>query len=141
MILDMEIKIYTSLPDEAMQIRTTVFVKEQGFVDLPDETDLVALHFVGYIGTLPVTTCRAFADSDGDYILGRFAVLKAYRGKGLGSELLGAVCDSLRERGISCLKLHSQYLAKDFYEKNGFEVCGEPEYEQNALHVWMKKML
>ena len=137
----MEIKLFTCLPDEAMRIRTEVFVYEQGFVDLPDETDLVALHFVGYIGTLPVATCRAFADSDGDYILGRFAVLKAYRGKGLGSELLKAVCDALRERGVPCLKLHSQYPAKDFYEKNGFKVCGEPEYEQNALHVWMKKML
>ena len=137
----MEIKLFTCLPDEAMQIRTEVFVYEQGFVDYPDETDLVALHFVGYIDTLPVATCRTFADSDGDYILGRFAVLKAHRGKGLGSLLLGAVCDSLRERGVPCLKLHSQYPAKDFYEKNGFEVCGEPEYEQNALHVWMKKML
>ncbi|MBR0454685.1 MAG: GNAT family N-acetyltransferase, partial [Clostridia bacterium] len=48
---------------------------------------------------------------------------------------------SLRERGVPCLKLHSQYHAKDFYEKNGFEVCGKPEYEQNALHVWMKKIL
>ena len=137
----MEIKLFTCLPDEAMRIRTEVFVYEQGFIDLPDETDLVALHFVRYIGTLPVATCRAFADSDGDYILGRFAVLKAYRGKGLGSLLLGAVCDSLRERGVPCLKLHSQYPAKDFYEKNGFVVCGEPEYEQNALHVWMKKIL
>lgn len=137
----MEIKLYTSLPDEAMRIRTEVFVKEQGFIDFPDETDLVALHFVGYIGSLPIATCRAFADSDGEYVLGRFAVLKAYRSKGLGSLLLGAVCDSLRERGIPCLKLHSQYPAKDFYKKNGFEVCGEPEYEQNALHVWMKKML
>ena len=137
----MEIKIFSFLPDEAMKIRVEVFVDEQGFVDLPDDTDLVALHFVGYIGTLPVATCRAFKGDDDCYILGRFAVLKAYRGKGLGSLLLGAVCDSLRERGVPSLKLHSQYPAKDFYEKNGFEVCGEPEYEQNAIHVWMKKML
>ena len=104
----MEIKIFSFLPDEAMKIRVEVFVDEQGFVDLPDETDLVALHFVGYIDSLPVATCRAFKGDDDSYILGRFAVLKEYRGKGLGSELLGAVCNSLRERGIPCLKLHSQ---------------------------------
>lgn len=137
----MEIKIFSFLPDEAMKIRVEVFVDEQGFVDLPDETDLVALHFVGYIGSLPIATCRAFADSDGGYILGRFAVLKEYRGKGIGSELLFEICKELRSRGIRFLKLHSQYPAKDFYEKNGFEICGEPEYEQNALHVWMTKML
>ncbi|MBR0454215.1 MAG: GNAT family N-acetyltransferase, partial [Clostridia bacterium] len=66
----MEIKIFSFLPDEAMKIRVEVFVDEQGFVDLPDETDLVALHFVGYIGTLPVATCRAFEGDDDCYILG-----------------------------------------------------------------------
>ena len=104
----MEIKLFTCLPDEAMQIRTEVFVYEQDFVDYPDETDLVALHFVGYIDTLPVATCRTFANSDGDYILGRFAVLKAHRGKGLGSLLLGAVCDSLRERSLRRARIRAK---------------------------------
>ena len=133
----MELKIYDYLPAESMEIRTTVFVKEQGFVDLPDETDSVALHFVLYDCGRPIATCRAFADGEGGYVLGRFAVIRERRGKGIGSDLIEKIAEELKKRGIPYLKLHSQYTAKDFYAKNGFIECQEPEYEQNALHVWM----
>lgn len=137
----MEIKSYNYLPTEAMKIRTEVFVKEQGFIDLPDEIDDFAIHFVGYLDSLSVATCRVFADAEGEYVLGRFAVVREQRGKRLGSELLDAVCKTLSGMGAPFLKLHSQYSAKDFYEKNGFLEFAEPEYEQNALHVWMIKDL
>lgn len=137
----MEIKIFDRLPSEAMDLRTTVFVKEQGFVDLPDETDTVSLHFVGYENGHAIATCRTFPDGEGGYVLGRFAVVSNRRGRGLGSFLLQEVCSALKKRGVPYLKLHSQYTAKDFYAKNGFCACAEPEYEQNALHVWMKRDL
>lgn len=137
----MEIKIFDRLPSEAMEIRNTVFVKEQGFIDLPDETDAVSLHFVGYEDGRAIATCRAFPDGEGGYVLGRFAVIRELRGRGLGSLLLSEVCAALKDRGVPYLKLHSQYTAKDFYAKNGFCACAEPEYEQNALHVWMKRIL
>ena len=46
----MTVKIYDSLPKEALDIRIEVFVSEQGFIDKPDETDKVATHMVMYDG-------------------------------------------------------------------------------------------
>lgn len=50
----MEIKIYKGLPDDAMLVRKTVFVKEQGFRDEFDETDKIATHLVAYDNETPV---------------------------------------------------------------------------------------
>ena len=60
----MNVKLYKSLPAAAMQIRTEVFVVEQGFVDLPDEIDNIALHFVAYDDERAIATCRTFQDGD-----------------------------------------------------------------------------
>lgn len=137
----MEVKIYRSLPDEAMKIRIEVFVKEQGFTDLPDDIDDIALHFVAFDNSHPIATCRVFPDGEGGYVLGRFAVIKQLRGKGIGSFLLEKVCSALKDMNAPYIKLHSQYIAKDFYLKNAFLECGEPEYEQNSLHVWMIRQI
>ena len=37
----MEIKVFSSLPKDALDLRITVFVDEQGFVDEVDEFDSV----------------------------------------------------------------------------------------------------
>ena len=55
-----EIRVYEELPEAAVQIRTTVFMEEQGFVNEMDEIDSIATHFVMYEGENPVATCRVF---------------------------------------------------------------------------------
>ena len=135
-----EIKKYATLPKCALDIRITVFVKEQGFVDDEDETDKVALHLVLLEDGTPIATCRVFVrEDDGEYLLGRFAVLKEYRGRGVGRELLCFAEDSVRELGGTRLTLHSQYDAREFYEKCGYSQEGDIEYEQGCPHVWMYK--
>ena len=137
-----EIKSYTYLPECALNIRVTVFVDEQGFVDDEDEIDKIALHLVSYDGETPIATCRIFkGDGEGSYLLGRFAVMKEYRGRGVGRELIGAAEQAVRELGGTRLALHSQYDARGFYEKCGYVQEGELEYEQDCPHVWMIKIL
>ena len=136
-----EIKIFNSLPKDALDIRTEVFVREQGFVDEEDEHDALATHFVMYDGERAIATCRIFPKGDGEYFFGRLAVLKAYRGQGLGSSLLQTVEAHVKENGGKRISLHSQYHAKPFYEFSGYTVCGEIEYEQNQPHVPMTKNL
>ena len=137
-----EIKVYDSLPRDAMDIRIEVFVREQGFIDDEDENDPLATHFVMYDGERAITTCRAFPVGDGkEYFFGRLAVLKEYRGKGLGSELLSTVERYVKGKGGERISLHSQYHAKEFYEFSGYSACGEIEYEQNHPHVPMTKNL
>lgn len=85
----MKIKHFDTLPEDAIFIRKEVFVKEQGFKNEFDEKDNEAHFLVGYENDNPVATCRIFYDTAKNiYIFGRIAVLKPYRGMGLGSLLL-----------------------------------------------------
>lgn len=136
-----EIKIFNSLPKDALDIRTEVFVREQGFIDEEDEHDALATHFVMYDGERAIATCRIFPKSDGEYFFGRLAVLKEYRGQGLGSSLLRTVEAHIKENGGKRIALHSQCHARPFYEFSGYSACGEIEYEQDHPHVPMTKAL
>lgn len=135
----MRIQVYDALPQSALDIRITVFVTEQGFVDEVDDIDSVATHFVLYDVDKAVATCRVFDRDKDNCVLGRFAVLREYRGKGYGRRLLDYVCDFAKDRGKHSVVLHSQYDAKDFYKKCGFSECSEVDYEQDCPHIWMKR--
>ena len=85
----MVIKEFHNLCDDAMKIRQKVFVEEQKFQDEFDEIDQRCITLVGYIDDQPVACSRAFFDEEEKkYKVGRFAVLKDYRKKGLGLEML-----------------------------------------------------
>ncbi len=137
------IKIYSEIPGCAIDIRKTVFVDEQGFYDDIDETDGVASHIVMFEGDTAIATCRVFKKQEPDiYMMGRLAVLKNYRGQGIGTRVLTAAEELARSLGGSYLCLHAQYQAKGFYTACGFSEHGEIEYEQDAPHIWMfKKMI
>ena len=137
---NMEIKVFDSLPKDALDLRITVFVEEQGFVDEVDDADSFATHLVMYDGEKPIATCRFFLKEDNEtYMFGRLCVLKEYRGKSLGREMLKKVEEIVKEKGGKAIILHSQYHAKEFYEKCGFTQQGETDYEQNKPHAWMRK--
>lgn len=74
---------YDTLPEEAVQIREEVFMREQGFQEEFDEIDGRAVHLVLYCDGSPAAVCRFYQDRmNGEYLIGRLAVRKAYRGKG-----------------------------------------------------------
>lgn len=134
------------LPPEAMIVRTTVFVEEQGFVDEYDAIDPVATHFVMYDeDNNPVATCRVFTldgqGEEGFFFLGRLAVIKEHRGRGLGAEIVTAAEAYVRAAGGEGILLHSQSAASGFYRAVGYTAFGEPDEEQGCPHVWMKKRL
>ena len=77
---------YDTLPEEAVQIREEVFMREQGFQEEFDEIDGRAVHLVLYCDGSPAAVCRFYQDRmNGEYLIGRLAVRKAYRGKGIGA--------------------------------------------------------
>ncbi len=139
----MTIKTYNFLPKEAIEIRITVFVDEQGFVDEIDDIDGIATHLLLFDeNNSPIATCRIFeSDTREVFILGRLCVLKEHRSKGLGSFVLKEAEKTAKTKGGKSLILHSQLHAKSFYEKSGYRQYGELEYEQNQPHIWMKKEL
>ena len=139
----MEIKMFHGLPEEAVVIRTAVFVEEQEFQEEFDSVDHRAIHFVAYEDGAPIATCRIFADAkDAEtYILGRFAVLLPCRGRGVGREMMQAVEQYAAKLGIARLRLHAQCRVEKFYQRLSFSTYGEIELEENCPHVWMEKKL
>ena len=135
-------KVYDTLPEEAAMIRRAVFMDEQGFVQEFDETDHLARHIVLFDGETPVAVCRFFpGDTPGDYIVGRIAVMKPYRSRGLGAEVLRAAENAAAALHGNTIRLHAQISAKGFYEKQGYQAYGPVEYEEYCPHVWMRKKL
>ena len=138
----MEIKTYNFLPQAATAVRTAVFIEEQGFVNEMDDIDRRAAHLVMWDGEIPVATCRVFPDiREGVYILGRLAVMKAYRGKNIGAEMMKNAEEYVRNKGGSRIILHAQCTAMEFYRKQGYTEQGEIEEEEGCPHMWMAKEL
>lgn len=123
---------------EAFHIRETVFIREQG-VDPAlerDEADRDALHLLAYAGPMPVGTLRIVRKGTQGKI-GRFAVLKPYRGQGIGRALLDWTIRFAPTLGLCQLHLHAQTHAAAFYEKAGFVRTGPEFMEAGIPHVPM----
>ena len=104
----MEIKAYDKLPKEAKDIRQEVFIDEQGFKNEFDDIDNTAIHLVCYDKEKPIGTARIFYDEElKGYHFGRIAVIKSYRGKGIGRELLNFAEKIVKKRVV--LPYHFQH--------------------------------
>ncbi len=135
----MTIRFYDVLPDEARDIRIEVFVDEQGFTEEFDSADHTATHIVGFIGEEPVATSRVIKINDTDFIIGRIAVRKMHRKKGLGAEIVFAAEDAIKEKGGKVAFIHAQMQAVPFYEKIGYAKTGETDFEEGCPHAMMSK--
>ena len=117
-------------------IRNEVFVKEQNVSkeEEYDQFETSSKHLIAYMNSKPIGTCR-FRSTDKGVKLERFAVLKEYRGRGVGEAL---VMECLRLlAGEQNIYLHAQIQVVDFYAKFGFEAEGEEFVEANIRHYRM----
>ena len=137
-----DVKITDYLTEDEKYIREVVFVKEQGFVDEFDEIDDNSTHVVMYDKDKPIACCRCYTLEDKtEYMLGRFAVIKEYRGKYIGTELLKVAERIAKENNAIKMSLSAQCRAKEFYKSCGFEEIGEIYYDQYCEHIHMEKTL
>ena len=136
-------KVFTNLPEEAKFIRTTVFVDEQHFVDEFEDNENTAIHIVMYVNDQPVGTSRIiYQEKHSCYVIGRFALIKEYRNKGLGLELMKFTEQEIINRfGHIQVGISSQRQAQGFYEKSGYIATNETYLDQYCPHVWMIKNL
>ena len=137
----MDIKVFYQLPDDAANIRVDVFVDEQGFCEEFDSDDINAIHFVGYIDGKAVATSRVLTLGDGKYLIGRIAVVKLFRGKGLGSLIVNAAEEHIKSIGGKSILIHSQMRAAGFYEKIGYTKTGDYDEEEGCPHCMMVKQI
>ena len=131
-----QIKSFKILPEEAINIRTKVFVEEQGFKEEFDTIDKIAEHLILFADDNPIGTCRYYKKDD-SYYFGRLAILKEYRNKNYGGLLLKEAINNLKKVNAHKVILNSQLSAKDFYIKHGFLQEGEVFYEEGCPHIKM----
>ncbi|WP_288594508.1 GNAT family N-acetyltransferase [uncultured Sutterella sp.] len=140
----MEISIekgsWKTLEHPASAVRLMVFVAEQ---KVPKEEEIDALdpvstHFVARDSRhMAVGTARLTPDGR----IGRLAVLKPFRGRGVGAKLLEAALDCARDSGLREVTLHALVHARGFYEKYGFEAEGRVFDECGIDHILMRLRL
>jgi predicted GNAT family N-acyltransferase len=131
--------------DQAYAIREKVFIEEQACdrEEEFDEFDEESVHFIAYNNGTPAGTARYRRTSKG-IKNERFAVLKEFRGEGVGKALVQSVLadieHTIKEPG-TLLYLHSQVHAMPLYTKYGFKKVGEKFVEAGIEHFEMQKVI
>jgi predicted GNAT family N-acyltransferase len=126
---------YDEAKAQAFAIRMRVFVREQGVpanIEL-DRDDRHALHFLAFVSDKPVGTARIVLRR-GNAKIGRMAVLKSYRRKGMGAKLLKRAVAAANKLGARTIYLNAQVPVIGFYEKFGFRCVGPVFNEAGIAH-------
>jgi len=120
----------------ASPVRFTVFVEEQGVprdIEL-DEYDPVSVHAVVFEDEIPIATGRLLPDGH----IGRMAVLKNWRNRGIGGLMLTSLLERAKERGQPQVALSAQIHAVPFYRAHGFVEEGSEYLEAGIRHQAMR---
>lgn len=118
-------------------VRRSVFIEEQ---NVPEElewdaADEHAHHVLATDGNdTPIGTGRLKADCH----IGRMAVLRAWRGRGVGGTIVKALLSVAGKKGCGIVRLHAQTHAIGFYARFGFKVVGGEFDEAGIPHRLME---
>jgi predicted GNAT family N-acyltransferase len=139
-VVRVELGDWPSVRSRAEPVRYAVFVEEQRVpaeIEL-DEFDPVSVHALALDGQGRVLgTGRLLPDGH----IGRMAVLKQARGRGVGSALLRRLIDAARMRGDRQLVLSAQTHAIAFYARFGFIAEGEDYDDAGIPHRTMRMIV
>lgn len=114
-------------------IRRTVFIEEQNVPEELewDENDERCHHVLAFAADgAPIGTGRLLLDGH----IGRMAVLKAWRGRGVGSAILKMLLLLAQKEGLESVSLHAQTHALSFYARHGFTAAGGEFMEAGIPH-------
>ena len=134
--IDIQVVDWHEKQDALKAIRKSVFIDEQHVPkDLEwDGQDDDCTHFLASVNATPVATARLTSKGQ----IGRMAVLREYRGIGIGSSLLASVIDQARLSGFKQVFLHAQVNVIGFYEKYGFSAEGDIFIDAGIEHRTMR---
>ena len=121
------------------QVRTIVFIEEQ--LVTPefewDEIDSTAVHLLAMYKDQAIGCLRIIHYAK----IGRMAVLKPWRGLGVGKMLLNEAIDICRQHGSKQIMLSAQTHAIYFYQQAGFEITSGEYTDVHIPHVDMQLVL
>lgn len=129
---------WTTLGTAAMPVRERVFIKEQGVpAEIErDANDATSRHVVAFgPDNQPIGTGRLLPDGH----VGRLAVVKKWRGTGVGAALFERLLNLAADAGMRRLELHAQTPAAGFYARYGFVTMGQEFYEAGLPHITMAR--
>jgi predicted GNAT family N-acyltransferase len=121
--------------EKSFAIRTRIFVREQGVpkeIEM-DRDDKRACHFLAFEGNTAVGTARVVMRHRNAKI-GRMAVLKRYRRRGVGTKLLKRAIVTAKKQGAQKIYLHAQVPVIGFYEAMAFRCVGSVFKEAGIPH-------
>lgn len=124
---------FSTLCNAAFALRREVFVWEQ---KVPEEVehdadDMTATHLVAVLDGEVVGTLR-LVDKPEHVKIGRVAVRRAFRGRGIARQMLLAAMEQARARGRDRFYLTAQSDKLAMYEKLGFSAFG-PEFQDGGM--------
>lgn len=130
---------WDKLEQDAKFIRKQVFIIEQNIPEEEewDDQDMISDHFVVYDQNQPIATARLLQNNS----VGRVAVLKAYRGQGIGRMIMLEIIRQAHQQDRKFLQLSSQVHAISFYEKLGFSIQGDAYDECGIPHIKMQLVI
>lgn len=124
-----------------LKLRFEVFVIEQNCLDIdPDGKDKVSMHLMleddgKIIGCARILPPKVSYDEPS---IGRIALDKSYRGKGLGREIVQKCIDFIHNiMKIREIRISGQEYLLDFYKSFGFVVTKGPYLEDKIPHYQM----
>jgi len=130
---------------DAHRVRRIVFIDEQGVSEAEemDGRDEDAVHVVAYDTdeSRPVGTARLRVPQAEVGKIERVAVLEAYRGEGIGVQLMETLEAEAREQGCRQITLHAQTAVEAFYDRLGYRTVSDVFMEADIPHVEMEKEL
>ncbi|MET0293320.1 MAG: GNAT family N-acetyltransferase [Steroidobacteraceae bacterium] len=131
---------YASHTRELMQVRVAVFVEEQGVpLDIEaDDRDAHCLHLLATREGVPVGTGRLDVERRK---IGRVAIARELRSKGLGRDLMRNLHRLARRSGLDDVWCNAQQSAVPFYERLGYRAEGAPFEEAGIPHRRMQAEL
>lgn len=138
-MLRIELLGWESARAQASEVRLRVFVEEQRVpADIEmDDMDAASVHALAFDDGKVVGTGRLLPDGH----IGRMAVLRQSRRRGVGSAILARLVDEARRRGMTEVALSAQTHALGFYRKHGFAEQGAVFQEAGIAHQEMRRAL
>ena len=122
------------------RVRQEVFIDEQGIPESLewDGRDAGCRHVLALTGMAEVVaTGRLMADGR----IGRMAVLRGWRGRGVGSALLARLQQQALGSGLQRVYVHAQVDVAGFYSRAGFQPVGQAFIAAGIAHVEMTRAL
>ena len=124
----------------AAPLRFAIFVGEQKVpagIEL-DDLDAKCMHAIAYDEAgKAIGTGRLLPEGK----IGRMAVVREWRRRGVGADLLEALVAEAKRRGHDEVRLSAQLQAAEFYRSHGFVAEGKVYEEAGILHQAMRRSL